>query len=61
MLKTQDMKRVKCAKNNFPCMLTERLKILHLSSPAKILELMTEIPIDFRNRTLYAEKQLRLM
>ncbi len=25
------------------------------------LERMTEFPIDFRNRTLYAEKQLKLM
>jgi hypothetical protein len=58
ILKVQDIERVKCAKDNFLCMITERLKILHLRSPAKILELMTEFPIDFRNRTLYAEKQL---
>jgi hypothetical protein len=41
---------------NFP-LLSLNCSAYCFSVNVEILELMTEFPIDFRNRTLYAEKQ----
>jgi hypothetical protein len=35
----------------------KQISLYKLSFTVKLLERMTEFPIDFRNRTLYAEKQ----